>query len=210
MVLSLHRRERISAGSADVAQSMRNTSMVCITCASPAHQLRRGVPTAQRLSSGCGFSGCECPGTGLAFIRVSPRPEPIMKTLIVAIAAALVSAAASVGSVGTFTGVANEREVAVDMPVDVNAVDALVPFIEKAARDQGLTRIRAYKTSVFIPLEQAQLSFVLEDGHLKMHVAVESEYRFQKGQRLQALEGLKVQGNTIFAQALMLQGAAAH
>jgi hypothetical protein len=133
-----------------------------------------------------------------------------MKTLIVAVAAALVSAAASVGSVGTFGSVANEREVAVNMPVDVSAAEALVPYIEKAAREEGLTRIRAYKTSVFIPLDQAQLSFVREGGHLTMHVAVESEYRFQKGERLQVLEGLQGRGNAIFARALMLQGAANH
>ena len=195
----LRRRRAIDAQFLPGVQHLR------ITCASPAH----GGAGNGALVIGLRFFQRDRLWHQICFVHVSPPPEHIMKTLIVAVTAAIVSAAASVGSVGTFTGVANEREVAVDMPVDVNAVDALVPFIEKAARDRGLTRIRAYKTSVFIPLEQAQLSFVLEDGHLKMHVAVESEYRFQKDQRLQALEGLKVQGNTIFARALMLQGAAA-
>lgn len=131
-----------------------------------------------------------------------------MKTLIVAVAAALVSAAASVGSVGTFTHVANDRELAVAMPLSGDAASALVPFIEKAAREQGLTRIRAYNHDVFIPLDQATLSFVNNAGTLTMHVAVESEYRFARGERQAALQNLRDQGNVIFVRALMLQGQA--
>jgi hypothetical protein len=130
-----------------------------------------------------------------------------MKTLIVAVAAALVSAAASVGSVGTFSGVANERELAVAMPVDADAAETIIPFIEMAARAQGLSRIRAYKKDIFIPLDQAQLSFVNDNGTLTMHVAVESEYRFAKGERQAVLDGLKAKGNAIFTEALMLRGA---
>jgi hypothetical protein len=131
-----------------------------------------------------------------------------MKSLIVAVAAALVSAAASVGSVGTFSHVASDKELAVAMPLAGDAADAVIPFIEKAAREQGLTRIRAYEHDVFIPLEQATLSFVNNEGTLTMHVAVESEYRFAKAERQAALGALKDQGNAIFARALMLQGAA--
>lgn len=131
-----------------------------------------------------------------------------MKTLIVAVAAALVSAAASVGSVGTFTGVQNERELAIAMPVDADAAETIIPFIEKAARAKGLTRIRAYKKDIFIPLDQAQLSFVNDKGQLTMHVAVESEYRFAKGERQAVLDGLKAKGNALFTEALMLRGAA--
>jgi len=108
----------------------------------------------------------------------------------------------------TFKGLENERELAVELPVDAIAAQELVPFIEKAAREQGLKRVRAYKTDVFIPLDQAQLSFVREGGHLNLHVAVESEYRFQKGERAQVLEDLKHQGHQIFTRALILKGMA--
>ena len=131
-----------------------------------------------------------------------------MKTILVAVAAALVSAAASVGSVGTFANVANERELAIELPLAGEAAAAVIPFIEKAAREQGLKRIRAYEHDVFIPLEQAQLSFVTEGGQLTMHVAVETEFRFAKSERLQVLDGLKTRGNVILARALMLQGQA--
>jgi hypothetical protein len=137
-----------------------------------------------------------------------------MKTLLIAVAAALVSASVAVGSggvftgEGNFTGVINERELAVSMPLSGEAADALIPFIEKAAREDGLTRIRAYDHAVFIPLEQANLSFVNDKGNLTMHVDVESEYRFKKAERHAALEGLKARGNALFARALMLQGAA--
>lgn len=129
-----------------------------------------------------------------------------MKTLAVAVAAAIVSAAASVGSVGTLTGTSNERELAVELPIDAVAAETLVPFIEKAARDSGITKVRAYKTDVFIPLEQAQLSFVKDGTHFVMHVAVESEYRFKKGERQQVLEDLKTKGHGLFTKALILQG----
>ena len=85
---------------------------------------------------------------------------------------------------------------------------AVAERIEKAAREDGLTRIRAYDHAVFIPLEQANLSFVNDKGNLTMHVAVESEYRFKKAERHAALEALKARGNALFARALMLQGAA--
>ena len=130
-----------------------------------------------------------------------------MKTLVVAVAAALVSAAASVGSVGTFAGVQNERELAIAMPVDADAAETIIPFIEAAARAEGLSRIRAYKKDIFIPLDQAQLSFVNDHGQLTMHVAVESEYRFAKGERQAVLDGLKAKGNALFTEALMLRGA---
>jgi hypothetical protein len=148
----------------------------------------------------------------LWFLRLAK--EPAMKSLLVAVAAALVSASVAVGSggvftgVGNFTGVSSERELAVSMPLSGEAADAVLPFIEKAAREGGLTRIRAYDHAVFIPLEQASLSFVNDKGNLTLHVAVESEYRFKKAERHAALEALKAQGNSLFARALMLQGAA--
>lgn len=128
-----------------------------------------------------------------------------MKPVIAAIAAALVSAA-SVGGMTTFKGLENERELAVELPVDAIAAQELVPFIEKAAREQGIQKVRAYKTDVFIPLEEAQLSFVREGGHLNLHVAVESQYRFQKGERAAVLENLKHKGHEIFTRALILKG----
>jgi hypothetical protein len=137
-----------------------------------------------------------------------------MKTLLVAVAAALISASVAVGSggvftgEGNFTGVVNERELAVAMPLSGAAADAVIPFIEKAAREEGLTRIRAYDHAVFIPMEQASVSFINDKGNLTMHVAVESEYRFKKAERHAALEALKTRGNALFARALMLQGAA--
>ncbi len=132
-----------------------------------------------------------------------------MKTIAIALATALVSAAASVGSVGELVQ-SNERELKVEMPIDAIAAQQLVPYIEMAARGEGLTRIRAYKTDVFIPLEQAQLSFVKDGTSFVMHVAVESEYRFKKGERQQVLNDLKQHGQKIFTEALLLQGAASH
>jgi hypothetical protein len=128
-----------------------------------------------------------------------------MKTLIAAVAAALVSAA-SVTTVGVFSGVESEKEMAVDLPVDVASAGTLVPFLEKAARERGITRVRAYAKDVFIPLEQATLSFVRNGSSLSMHVAVESEYRFAKGDRAAALAHVKSIGDAIFTRALQLQG----
>jgi hypothetical protein len=130
-----------------------------------------------------------------------------MKIILPAVVAAVVSAA-SVGSVGVFAGVSSEKELAVALPVAANAAEHLVPFIEKAAREQGIGRVRAYARDVFIPLEQASLSFVRDGDTFTMHVAVESEYRFAKGDRAAALAELKAVGDGIFTRALQLQGAA--
>jgi hypothetical protein len=130
-----------------------------------------------------------------------------MKTLIVAVAAAVISAA-SVGSVGVFSGVASDKEVAVTLPVDATAARSLVPFIERAARERGMTRIRAYERDVFIPLEQASLSFVRNGETFSMHVELESQYRFAKGDRATALANVKSIGDAIFTRALQLQGQA--
>lgn len=129
-----------------------------------------------------------------------------MKTLAIALVAALASAAA-VGSQGTFTMFQNERELAVELPVSAVDATSIVPFIEKAARERGITRVRAYDRDVFIPLEQATLSFVRNAGSLTMHVAVESEYRYAKADRAAALMELKGMGNAIFLRALQLQAA---
>jgi hypothetical protein len=137
-----------------------------------------------------------------------------MKTLVVAVAAALVSASVAVGSsgiftgVGNFTGVGSERELAVSMPLSGAAADAVIPYLEKAARADGHSRVRAYDHSIFITLDDATLSFINDKGNLTMHVAVESEYRYKKSERHAALESLKARGNALFAKALMLQGAA--
>ncbi|MDP2345117.1 MAG: hypothetical protein Q8O67_29500 [Deltaproteobacteria bacterium] len=130
-----------------------------------------------------------------------------MKTLAVALFAAFASAAA-IGSAGTFTIFENEKELAVELPISAADAAAVVPFIEMAARQGGLTRVRAYAKDVFIPLENATISFVRNGNALTLHVAVESEYRFAKGDRKAALIDLKNQGNAIFTKALQLQGAA--
>jgi hypothetical protein len=130
-----------------------------------------------------------------------------MKTIAVALFAAFASAAA-IGSAGNFTIFENEKELAIELPVSAADAAVVVPFIEKAARESGLTRVRAYAKDVFIPLEGATLSFVRNGNALTMHVAVESEYRFAKGDRKAALLDLKNQGNLIFMRALQLQGAA--
>lgn len=130
-----------------------------------------------------------------------------MKTVLLALVLAL-SSAAAIGSAGNLTMFQNERELAVELPVSAADAAAVVPFIEKAARERGITRVRAYEKDVFIPLEQATLSFVRNGGALTMHVAVESEYRFAKGDRAAALTELKGMGNAIFTRALQLQGAA--
>ncbi|MBM4281686.1 MAG: hypothetical protein FJ137_13315 [Deltaproteobacteria bacterium] len=130
-----------------------------------------------------------------------------MKTLIVAVAAALVSAA-SVTTVGVFSGVESEKELAVALPVDVASASSLIPFLEKAARERGITHVRAYTKDVFIPLEQATVSFVRNGSTLSMHVAVESEYRFAKSDRAAALAHVKSIGDAIFIRALQLQGMA--
>lgn len=130
-----------------------------------------------------------------------------MKTLAIALFAAL-SSAAAVGSAGTFTLFENEKELAVELPVSAADAASVVPFIEMAARQAGHTRVRAYERDVFIPLEEATLSFVRNGNALTLHVAVESELRFAKGERKAALIDLKNQGNALFAKALQLQGAA--
>jgi hypothetical protein len=128
-----------------------------------------------------------------------------MKTLVIAVAAAVVSAA-SVTTVGVFSGVSSEKEVAVTLPVDPSSARSLVPFLEKAARERGITRIRAYERDVFIPLEQASLSFVRNGESFSMHVSLESEYRYAKGDRAAALAQVKSIGDAIFTRALQLQG----
>jgi hypothetical protein len=128
-----------------------------------------------------------------------------MKTLIATVAAALVSAA-SMTTVGVFSGVDSDKEIAVALPVDVVAAKSLVPFLEKAARERGITRVRAYERDVFIPLEQASLSFVRNGETFSMHVALESEYRFARGDRASALAKVQNIGNAIFTRALQLQG----
>jgi hypothetical protein len=130
-----------------------------------------------------------------------------MKVLLPTFAAALISAA-SVGSVGMFTQLKSEKELAVALPVSAQAARDLVPFLEKAAREQGISRVRAYDRDVFIPLEQASLSFVRDGDTFTMHVEVESEYRYAKGDRAAALAELKAVGDGIFTRALMLKGAA--
>jgi hypothetical protein len=127
-----------------------------------------------------------------------------MKFALAALAAALVSAA-SVGTVGVFHGLDSEKELAVTMPVSIEKARSLVPFIEKAARERGIKRVRAYDRDVFIPLDQAMLSFVRNGDSLSMHVEVESEYRYAKGDRAAALAELKTTGDSIFARALELQ-----
>jgi hypothetical protein len=133
-----------------------------------------------------------------------PPQESAMKFALAALAAALVSAA-SVGTVGVFHGLDSEKEVAVTMPVSLEKARSLVPFIEKAARERGIKRVRAYDRDVFIPLDQAMLSFVRNGDSLSMHVEVESEYRYAKGDRAAALADLKTTGASIFARALELQ-----
>lgn len=130
-----------------------------------------------------------------------------MKTIIAAVAAAVISAA-SVGSVGVFSGVASEKEVAVALPVDAAAAKALVPYLERAARERGIKRVRAYERDVFIPLEQASLSFVRNGDTFSMHVELESQYRYAKGDRAAALADVKSIGDAIFTRALQLQGQA--
>jgi hypothetical protein len=130
-----------------------------------------------------------------------------MKTLVVAIAAAVVSAAASVSSRDAFQQ-PNDRELTVELAASVDQEHSVIPFIEKAARESGLKGIRAYKNDVFVPLEQAQLSFGNVNGHLTMHVAVESEFRFKKAEREAALAGLRDRGQALYARALELQAQA--
>lgn len=130
-----------------------------------------------------------------------------MKTIAIALVAVLASAAA-IGSAGNLTMFKNEREMAVELPVTAEGAQTLIPFIEMAARERGITRVRAYAKDVFIPLEQATLSFVRNGGALSLHVAVESEYRFAKQNRAEALNELKGMGNAIFVRALQLQAAA--
>jgi hypothetical protein len=130
-----------------------------------------------------------------------------MKTILVALTAAVISAA-SVGTVGVFSGVSSEKELAVTLPLDADGAAALVPFIERAARERGLTGIRAYQRDVFVPLEQASLSFVRNGDSFSMHVEVETQYRFAKGNRAAALENVKKVGDAIFTRALQLQGQA--
>jgi hypothetical protein len=130
-----------------------------------------------------------------------------MKTFVVAIAAAVVSAAASVSSLDAFQQ-PNERELSVELASSVDQEQSVIPFIEMAARESGLKGIRAYKNDVFVPLEQAQLSFGNVNGHLTMHVAVESEYRFKKTEREAALAGLRDRGQALYARALELQAQA--
>lgn len=130
-----------------------------------------------------------------------------MKTIVIALVAVLASAAA-IGSAGNLTMLQNERELAVELPVRADDASTIVPFIEKAARERGITRVRAYDKDVFLPLEQATINFVRNAGSLTMHVAVESEYRFAKGERAAALNDLKAQGHSIFLRALQLQAAA--
>ncbi len=130
-----------------------------------------------------------------------------MKTFVVAIAAAVVSAAASVSSLDAFQQ-ENERELSVELAASMDEQNSVIPFIEMAARESGLKGVRAYKNDVFLPLEQAQLSFGNVDGHLTMHVAVESEYRFRKAERGAVLAGLRDRGQALFARALELQAQA--
>ncbi len=130
-----------------------------------------------------------------------------MKTFVVAIAAAVVSAAASVSSLDAFQQ-PNERELSVELASSVDQEHSVSPFIEMAARESGLKGIRAYKNDVFVPLEQAQLSFGNVNGHLTMHVAVESQYRFKKTEREAVLGGLRDRGQALYARALELQAQA--
>lgn len=131
-----------------------------------------------------------------------------MKTFVVAVAAALVSAAASVGSVGAFGAAESDREASVELAISADQASSVIPFIEMAAREDGLKRIRAYKNDIFIPMEQATLSFTKADGHLTMNVAVETEYRFAKGERQQVLGDLTAKGNALYARALILKAQA--
>jgi hypothetical protein len=131
-----------------------------------------------------------------------------MKILAAALATVALSAA-SVTSLGVFSGIASDKELAIDLPVDAAAAADLAPFLEKAARERGITRVRAYTRDVFIPLEHASLSFVRNGAAFTMHVAVDSEYRFSKGDRASALAELKATGDAIFVRALQLQGQAA-
>ena len=130
-----------------------------------------------------------------------------MKTVVIALVVAL-SSAAAIGSAGNFPMFQNERELAVELPVSAADAAGIVPFIEQAARERGITRVRAYDRDVFIPLEQATLSFVRNGGALTMHVEVESQYRFAKQDRAAVLADLRGVGNAIFARAQQLQAAA--
>ncbi len=130
-----------------------------------------------------------------------------MKTLAIALFAILASAAA-IGSAGNFKIFENDKEMAVELPVSAADAATVIPFIEKAARESGLTRVRAYERDLFIPLEAATLSFVRKGNVLTLHVAVESEYRYAKGDRKAALVDLKDQGTTLFTRALQLKAAA--
>lgn len=57
-------------------------------------------------------------------------------------------------------------------------------------------------------LERAMKTFVKTNGQLTMHVAVETEYRFAKGERQQVLAGLTAKGNASYARALILKAQA--
>jgi hypothetical protein len=134
-----------------------------------------------------------------------------MKSILVATLAAVVAATTATVGADQFPVVAamsSSRELAVSLPVAREDARAALPFIEKAARDRGLTRIRAYDKAVFVPLPEAQLSFIIDDSGLTLHVAVETEYRFAKGARDAVLAGLKDQGVSLFIRALQLQGQA--
>jgi hypothetical protein len=124
-----------------------------------------------------------------------------MKMIVAALALSIASAAG-------FAGISNrdERELTTVVATRAEAA-SLAHHLSEAARALGHKHVRVYGQDVFVPLEQATLSFIREGDQFVMHVAVESEYRFAKADRAAALAALKAQGDAVLAKALELRAA---
>jgi hypothetical protein len=117
----------------------------------------------------------------------------------------LLFSAAVLAAVTACTARPSEEEANVKLPVTALSVPEVTPWIEKAARELGHTRVRAYQNGVFIDVAGDTISFFREKNGMTMHVGLESKYEHAKSDRAAALKDLQVKGDAIFQQALSLQ-----
>jgi hypothetical protein len=131
----------------------------------------------------------------MLFYSTSQPTEFLMKIIVATLALTIASAAGIAG-----VNARPEREMSVVVGTRAEATE-LAGRIAEAARSLGHNRVRVYGQDVFIPLDEATLSFMREGDSMVMHVAVESEYRFARANRQAALLALKAKGEEILTLA---------
>jgi hypothetical protein len=98
-----------------------------------------------------------------------------------------------------------EKELTVALP----ATAEISPYLMSAAKDLGHKRVRGYDGGVFINDGEETIAFYKTKTGMEMHVAFETEYRNKKADRENALQALKVKGQSIYEHAKSLQARSA-